>query len=175
MRAPSSVLFPNPAAHLPDVSKLQSEIPRIADERYQTEKAQQDPNTWPPYETRQVLAAIGGEHPSAWLLTVQQHSFLQQWTSHSIAIGDASNPAIVWCQLYDSILVNAPKRTADDLTFLVAHTMREASRLNPVGIRGMDIVVCRGGVTEWLVPNRIKQLTRQSEELHAMVSNKLFP
>jgi hypothetical protein len=62
-----------------------------------------------------------------------------------------------------------------DYCFLAAHTVLSAGRLNPRGVEGLEIVLCRHGAFERIDDEEIQRLAQRSELLDNGVSQQFRP
>lgn len=84
--------------------------------------------------------------------------------------GDAINPAVFFLERYlpSKGYVKLP---LDKLKLAASHTMLMASQLNPAGIHGLDIVLCRPGKPfERLGPSEIEELGLASKKQDSQIA-----
>lgn len=86
-----------------------------------------------------------------------------------IWVGDNTTPAAFFPERYYQ------KRPIEELVFLAAHTVLTAGSMNPAGVGGLDIALCRPSGFEMLPAERVAALERQSEKLRLQISDSLFP
>ncbi|MGD0806907.1 MAG: hypothetical protein ABSA10_05505, partial [Anaerolineales bacterium] len=86
-----------------------------------------------------------------------------------IFAGHTASPA---CYLVERYYKKAPVR---GLLLLAAYTILEAGKINPVGIKGLEILTCTEEGIRRLRDDEIASLTALSESLDSQISQSLFP
>ena len=89
--------------------------------------------------------------------------------SDKIRIGDSTTPASFFLERYYR------ERPVEELIFLAAHTVLTAGAMNPAGVGGLDIVLCKPSGCEVLTQDRIGKLRARSEKLHTQIASSLVP
>lgn len=80
------------------------------------------------------------------------------------------NPAAFFVQRYMPV-DGYIKRPLEKLILIAAHTVLMASKLNPTGITGLDIALCRHGrAFEMLSPEEIAEVTAESKKIDSQIS-----
>lgn len=87
-------------------------------------------------------------------------------------IGDQPNAAVFFTERY---LPHDPKMPIENIKFLAAHSILQASFLNTAGISGLEIVLCRNDGSITRVPrDEISELTIASQKLDGEIKRRLL-
>jgi len=88
--------------------------------------------------------------------------------------GDSINAAVFFIERYLPVKQYV-KLPLEDLKLIAAHAVLMASELNPIGISGLDIVLCRPGKAfEKLGPSEIEELKAKSKTLDSQIAAALI-
>jgi hypothetical protein len=82
--------------------------------------------------------------------------------------GDDKNPAIYWAERYYAL------RPIEELVPIAAYMILAASKLNPAGIDGLEIVLCNAFGVHLLPVEQIAALTAHSKDLESKLAGTLF-
>lgn len=85
--------------------------------------------------------------------------------------GDLGNPAVFFLERY--LQGNEPSLTLEQLKMIAAHSVLMSGKLNPTGIQGLEIVLCRKNGFERVSPAELSRLKARSEELDSQVTTAL--
>jgi len=87
--------------------------------------------------------------------------------------GDAGNSAVFFLEKY---LVSGVSSPIDSLKFIAAHAVLMAGKLNPAGVEGLEILLCRHGAAFERVPDaELMELAAESDSLDSEMLNRLLP
>jgi hypothetical protein len=156
-----------------DLANMQAELQRIANLRFALDEKAVPDNTFNRTALR-IVYAMSTRIRKGWHLQIAEDSFAYELGDYgSCYIGDTGNPAVFWTQRYYSAF-DIHLRRADALTFLVAHSVIEAGRLNPTGIVGLNVLSYARGKFHWLDEPELDRLRERSKELSTLIEEKLF-
>ncbi len=83
--------------------------------------------------------------------------------------GDNLNSALFFAQQYYS------KLPVNDLAFLAAHTILMGAKINPSGIGGLDILLCRSNGFTFASEERVAEYVKRSEQLDKKIKHAIAP
>lgn len=83
-------------------------------------------------------------------------------------IGDSTTPACFFSERYYR------ERPIEDLIFLAAHTVLMAGAMNPAGVAGLGIVLCRPAGFTTVSDEEVSDLTARSKRLDSEIAAALF-
>jgi hypothetical protein len=138
-------------------------------ERERQQSVGMQPGEIPPRGGSILLAYCKSVPPALWRIEIPVGP--PPWAQkieNKNRIGDSSTPACFFSERYYR------GRPVDELIFLAAHTVLTAGAMNPAGIGGLDVVLCKPSGFEVLPAERIAVLNAQSERLHLQISESLF-
>jgi hypothetical protein len=90
-----------------------------------------------------------------------------QYIEDKTRVGDTQNSAVFFMEEYYAL------RPIKHLRLLAAHIVFEASRRNPTGIGGLEILECDSSGLRMLPPDEINRLKKRSDALHGKVETAL--
>jgi hypothetical protein len=116
-----------------------------------------------------LILALGkaNRNPELWCLDLRTPS--ARPIGNHIINGDLSNPAGFFMERY----FPKGRRTIEELLLLAAHTVLVASRLNPDGISGLEMVRCTAQGFQKVSEEKIANLTERSEQLDKNIAASL--
>lgn len=117
-----------------------------------------------------VLAVHREPKVELWHMDVMFRGQLPICISDRVCIGDTGNPAVFFLERY---LPPGAKLSLDKLKFLAAHSIAMAEKINPTGIGGLEMVLCREDRFERVSAEEINYLKSQSEDLDSSIANAL--
>jgi len=116
-----------------------------------------------------IIGLLNQVKHQLWRVEVQKTSKCD-WHCFQCFGGDGLNPAVYFPQAY----YGNRKRSLEELLLLVVHTIREAHKLNPTLVGGLDIFITDQKGDRMLEREEIRKLERLSHTVHRDVESLLF-
>jgi len=121
-----------------------------------------------------LLAAMAAQNPELWRIDFgnngQADPFYRIYSK--TITGDQENPAGAILERY--IGNDTSRLSTEELKFLLAHIVITAGILNPAGISGLEMAICRRDEFGMVSDDDIRGLKGRSAELDAEISRRLF-
>ena len=111
-----------------------------------------------------------------WNLRIEEYSDARfcEGNSEFLISGSIANAALFfiyryYCQYF------TPKTPVAKLIMLAAHAVLTASKFNPEGIQGLEMVICEGNTFKTIMPSDAihTELRERSEELDRLIAERI--
>lgn len=121
------------------------------------------------YQRRMTVVKSDGTKHLGWTLDIFETPDCQVFKDKTIS-GDAANLASFLTECF----YPSPGRSVEQLKTLAAMTVLFGGRLNPTGVGGLEMVICKNGETAQVDEEEIANLELQAPALHSSIEKSLF-